>query len=448
MSLYGALFTGISGLNAMSNALSATSNNIANVNTVGYKTDNASFSTLLTTNGAANNFAAGGVQATKTQAIAQQGQIQSASSSTDLAINGSGFFITTNSPDPLNDPGQTLYTRAGNFQPDGNGLLRNASGLYLLGWTLDANGNPPANPSALVPINLNDLTGTAQPTTQMTLQANLQSSQTAFTGTYNAGDMASYDTDPTTGVQPDFEQPVQFYDSQGGAKNVNLDFLKTGPNTWAYEVVYNGAAGDVGGNSEIASGTLTFNTDGTLQAVTADSPSTSSGGAATFTIPFTSGGTGVADQPITINFGTPNQVGGTTQFDSPSTITSSGADGALFGGLSGVNVDDDGKVIAVFDNGVQRAVYQLPLATFANPDGLTESNGNAYLQSQDSGAATYVAAKTGGAGSIASSALEASTVDLGTEFTNLITTQRAYSASARIITTADDMLQELLQIKR
>lgn len=444
MSIYGALFTGISGLNAMSNALSATSNNIANVNTVGYKTDNASFSTLLTTNGATSTFAAGGVEAAKFQSIAQQGQIQSGTASTDLAINGSGFFITTNSADPVNNPGQTLYTRAGNFRPDGNGLLRNASGLYLLGWALDANGNPPANPSALVPINLNDLTGTAQPTTQMTLQANLQSSQavSAAAGTYTVGDLAAYDTNPATGVQPDFEQPVQFYDSQGGARQLNLDFLKTGPNTWKYEAVYNGNAADVGGTNPVHSGTLTFNTDGTLATVDGVAA-----GSTTFSIPFAAI-SGLATQPLSINFGTPSQVGGTTQFDSASTITSSGADGALFGGLSGVNVDAQGKVIAVFDNGVQRAVYQLPIATFANPDGLTEANGNSYLQSQDSGAATYVAAKTGGAGSFASQALEASTVDLGTEFTNLITTQRAYSASAKIITTADEMLQELMQIKR
>ncbi len=412
MSIYGALFTGISGLNAMSDALSATSNNIANVNTVGYKTDNASFSTLLTTNGSTNTFAAGGVQAAKLQSISQQGQIQSGTASTDLAINGAGFFITTNSSDPVNNPGQTYYTRAGNFRPDGNGLLRNSSGLYLLGWTLDASGNPPANPSALVPINLNDLTGTAQPTTQMTLQANLQSSQTAYGGAYAAGDMAAYDANPATGVQPSFEQPVQFYDSQGGARQLNLDFLKTGPNTWQYEVVYNGSAADVTTNP-VHSGTLTFGTDGTLATVDG-----AAAGSASFNIPFAAA-SGLASQPVTVTFGTVGQVGGTTQFDSPSTITSSGADGALFGGLSGVNVDAQGKVIAVFDNGVQRAVYQLPVATFANPDGLTESNGNAYLQSQDSGAATFVAAKTGGAGSFASQALEASTVDLGTEFTNL-----------------------------
>jgi flagellar hook protein FlgE len=443
MSIYGALFTGISGLNAMSNALSATSNNIANVNTVGYKNDSASFSTLLTTNGSTASFSAGGVQASRLQNVAQQGQIQSAASSTDLAINGNGFFITNTSSDPATNPGQITYTRAGNFQPDGDGILRNSAGLYLMGWQLDSTGNPPANPADLTPINLNNLTGTAQPTTSMALQANLQSSQTAYSGSpaYVVGtaDMAN------GSVTPDFEQPVQFYDGQGGAKQLNLDFLKTGANTWAYEVVYDGTAADVGGNPQVASGTLTFNSDGTLASVTGPS---ASGGQITASVPFSSGSTGLADQSIDINFGTPNVVGGTTQFDSPSTITSSGADGALFGGLSGVNVSDDGKVIAVFDNGVQRAVYQLPMATFANPDGLTEANGNAYLQSNESGTARYVAAKTGGAGKFASSALEASTVDLGTEFTNLITTQRAYSASAKIITTADQMLQQLLQIKQ
>ena len=455
MSLYGALFTGISGLTANSNALSATSNNIANVNTIGYKSDSALFSTLLDTQSGNNTFSSGGVQANLVQNVNQQGLIQQATASTDLAISGNGFFITTNSNDPANNPGQTMYTRAGAFAPDANGLLRNASGLYLLGWQLDSAGNLPPNPSSLVPINLNNLTGTAQPTTQMNLQANLQSSQaiSAAAATYDptvaATSMAAYDPVAGTGVQPDFQRTVQVYDTQGGAQQLDLDFLKTGANTWAYEVAYDGSASNLStATTQIASGTLTFNADGTIASVTPTGGSALATGTAPITVPFSFANSGLNPQDIALNFGTLNQVGGVTQFDSPSTVSSSGADGALFGALSGVTVDDTGKVIAVFDNGVQRPVYQLPIATFANPNGLTATNGNAYLQSQDSGDANYTAAKTGGAGSIASLALESSTVDLGTEFTNLITVQRAYSASSRIITTADEMLQELMQIKR
>jgi len=435
MSLYGALFTGISGLNAMSAALSATSNNIANVNTIGYKADSAIFSTLLTTNGDPKQFASGGVTANKLQGVDQQGLIQNASSSTDLAISGDGFFTIATTPTASSTASQTLYTRSGAFEPDNNGYLKNTSGFYLLGWQLDNQGNLPTNRAALVPINLNALTGTAQPTTTMNLHANLASSDTPV-ATYNPGDMAAGT------VTPGFSRTIQVNDTQGGAQQLEVDFVKTAANQWNYEIQYAGPAGNVTSGNPIAQGVLTFNPDGSLFQINGGLTSP------TITIPFNTATSGLNPQNITINFGSPGQITGVTQFNSPSTLISSGVDGALFGGLTGVQVNDVGQVIAVFDNGVTRAVYQLPLATFQNPNGLTAVNGNAYQQSNDSGVPSLVVAKTAGSGAIAASALEASTVDLATEFTNLITTQRAYSASARIITTADDMLQELEQIKR
>lgn len=441
MSLYGALFTGISGLNANSAALSATSNNIANVNTVGYKTDQAQFSTLLTTLSNSNSFAAGGVEAKRQQNIDQQGLIQSSAATTDLAVSGNGFFVVSKDQTATNGSSQMLFTRAGSFRPDGDGYLRNSAGLYLQGWKLDANGNAPSNPSDIGSINLNDLTGTAQPTTLMDLHANLQSSQavSAAAATYAPGTAA---TNMASGaVTPDFQQTIQVYDTQGGAQEVRLAFLKTAANTWQYEFIYDGAPANVttAANMPIGSGTLTFNSDGTL--------ATPAGGTATLTVPF-SAASGLAAQTISVGLGSAGQISGVTQFDSASAIVSSGVNGALFGGLTGVTVSDDGTVVANFDNGVQRDVYRIPVATFANPDGLTTSNGNAYLQSDNSGAVSLKQASVGGAGSIAGGALESSTVDLAKEFTDLITTQRAYSAATRIITTADDMLQELMQIKR
>jgi flagellar hook protein FlgE len=439
MSLYGALFTGISGLNANSAALSATSNNIANVNTVGYKSDQAQFSSILTSVATPNSFAAGGVQATRQQNIDQQGLIQSSAASTDLAISGAGFFVTSRDQIPVNGSGQTLYTRAGSFRPDGSGYLRNSAGLYLLGWQLDQTGNLPANRANVSTINLNNLTGTAQPTTVMNLHANLQSSQTpsAAAATYVAGDMALGLPTPTT---PDFERTIQVYDTQGGAQAVRLAFLKdTAANTWNYELIYDGNPLDVTTIS-LASGQLTFDANGTLLTpVSGDIP---------VTIPFDPATSGLNPQTITVGLGGAGQISGVTQFDSPSTIISSNVDGALFGGLTGVRVSEDGTLLAIFDNGVQREVFRLPVAIFANPNGLLASSGNSYMQSQDSGASSLLEAGTGGAGSIAGGALEASTVDLAKEFTDLITTQRAYSAATRIITTADDMLEELMRIKR
>jgi flagellar hook protein FlgE len=151
---------------------------------------------------------------------------------------------------------------------------------------------------------------------------------------------------------------------------------------------------------------------------------------------------------VALNFGTANGADGVTQFDSPSTLISSRVNGALFGGLSGVRISEDGFLTALFDNGVQRQVYKLPLATFPNANGLAAITGNAFIRTDLSGNYSLLEAETGGAGSIASASLEASTVDLGKEFTDLITTQRAYSAATRIITTADQMLEELVRIKR
>lgn len=436
MSLYGALFTGISSLNATSQSLAATSNNIANVNTVGYKSETASFSTLLSGAENAKSFSAGGVRAIKTQNVAFQGLIQNADNATDLAIDGDGFFVVS-AGNNLAGSSELLFTRSGAFSTDGDGYLRNSSGFYLQGWKLDANGNPPPNVGAVGPINLNNLSGTADPTTQLDLRANLKSSTTAFTGTYAPGNTAA--NMASGSITPDLERTIEVYDTQGGAQPVRLSFLKTGPNAWSYEFTYDGPAANVttASNLPIASGNLTFNSDGTLA-----TPAT---GSTSISIPF-SAASGLSAQPITVNFGIAGLPEGITQFDSSSTLVSSGANGALFGSLAGVSVDETGHVYAIFNNGIQRPVYQLPLATFANPNGLQAISGNAYRLTSDSGEMNLAAAATAGSGAIASNALESSTVDLAAEFTKLITTQRAYSAGTRIISTADQMLEELIRI--
>lgn len=430
MSLYGALLTGVSGLDANSRALSITSSNIANVNTVGYKTSTADFSTFLAGAGQVGDVPPSSVQVNSVQQLSQQGLLTSTSSATDLAISGKGFFVVTD--DPANPASSTLYTRAGSFTPDALGRLRNGAGFFLEGWTLDANGNLPANRSSLNVINLGSLNGSAEATSSMTLKANLQASATPV-ASYTVGDM-------TAGtVTPQFEQTVNVYDSQGSVRPMQLAFVKTAADTWAYEISYQGPVADIGGaaNNPVASGTVTFNADGTLSVP----PS------ATFTVPWAAS-TGLASQAITVNFGAVGQSNGVTQFDAPSALTSANVNGAPYGALTSVSVDDQGYITALFDNGIEKKVFKIPLATFANPGALSPVAGNAYTTTDSSGTPTVLEAKTGGAGSIASSSLEASTVDLAKEFSDLITTQRAYSAATRIITTADQMLQELMQIKQ
>jgi flagellar hook protein FlgE len=432
MSLYGALFTGVSSLAANSRALGIASNNIANVNTVGYKSSQTQFSTLLASTTAAGTFSSGGVRADAQQLVNRQGLLQISESPTDLALNGQGFFVIAETANQNAASTDLLFTRAGSYTQDAEGYLRNAAGYYLLGWQVDINGDIPTNPNDLTPINLNALTGTATASTTMALRANLRATE-AIEPVYAAGDLNAGT------VSPDFERTIEVYDSQGGAQPLRIAFVKTAANTWQYEVIYDGDPLNIGGagNNPIGTGTVTFNPDGTL----------ASPASAAVSVPW-SASSGLAAQTVSVAFGTPGAADGVTQFDSTSTLISSNVNGALFGGLSGVRIDEEGYITALFDNGVQQRVYKLPVATFQNPNGLSAITGNAYLRTDDSGNYTLLEAQTGGAGAIASAALEASTVDLAKEFTDLITTQRAYSAGTRIISTADQMLEELIRIKR
>jgi flagellar hook protein FlgE len=430
MSLYGALFTGVSSLDANSRALGVTSNNIANVNTVGYKSGAAGFSTLLAGNTLVDGFASGGVQTVVEQLVSQQGLLQASTSGTHLAISGDGFFAVTPDANASPNTGELLFTRAGAFTQDSNGYLRNSAGNYLQGWSLDANGDIPANLNDLTLINVNALSGTAEPTTSIGMRANLQSSA-AVTTPYTAGDIQAGT------VTADFERGVNIIDSQGGSQPFRASFVKTGVNAWSFELIYDGPAANVTGNP-VGTGTLTFNTDGTLASSTGTS----------ITLPWSAASGLATGQAISLDLGTVGQADGFTQFDSDSALISTTVDGALFGDLAAIQIDEEGVVRALFENGSQQAIYKVPLVTFPNANGLAPVNGNAFLQTDNSGALAILEANTGGAGTISAAALEGSTVDLAGEFTDLITTQRAYSAATKIITTADEMLEEMIRVKR
>jgi flagellar hook protein FlgE len=433
MSLTSAMLTGVSALDANAQAMSITSSNIANVNTVGYKDSQSDFSTFLTSS-YGDTVDEAGVMVSSQQNVSQQGVLQSASSTTDLAIQGNGFFVTSQSPSSTND---LYYTRAGDFTPDSNGNLVNSQGYYLLGYPITTAGGVSSTGSTLGNVNVSNLNGDAQASTEMTLQANLDSNST-IDSTYTPGDMANGN------VTPDFTRTIDAYDSQGGSQPLSVSFVETGANTWSYEVSYQGNASNLGGaTNPIATGTMSFNSNGTL--ANADNTQTPPVGNISFTIPF-GASSGLQPQTLSLNMGTVGSSNGITQFNSPSALTNSSVDGAAFGSLTGVSIGTNGVVTAQFSNGLSQNVYQLPLATFANPDGLNAVSGNAYQASQASGAATINDADTGSAGTVQSSSLESSTVDLATEFTNLITTQRAYSAASRIVTTADEMLQTLEQL--
>ena len=460
MSLNSALTIGVAGLSANASALSGISNNIANTNTIGYKRTRTDFSSLVTSSDINALDAGAGVKAGAQRLIAEQGQLQAASSQTDLGIAGSGFFVV-GTASQNGAPGDFLrFTRAGGFSPDEQGFLRNAAGYYLRGWAAQPDGSFVTNASdntALSTVNIASISGAANATGSVQVNGNLKASQaiSAAEATYDATASATNMASGT--LTPDFVRAVQVFDSLGGVRNINLAFLKSSAaaNTWHVEV-YASPASDVTTGAplvdgQLATGDVVFDANGQFDAASS-MPLNLSFGASSAGAPGANAfnwasGLGVDAQPISINLGSAGASGGLTQFDSTSVLDSSIVDGTTFGNLTGVDVDDQGFVTASFSNGVIQKLYQIPLATFVNPNGLKAEDGDAFSLSKNSGSLNLKSAGTG-VGKIASKTLEGSNVDLAKEFTNLITVQRAYSASSRIITTADQMLDELIRIKR
>jgi len=458
MSINSAMLAGASGMRANSSALAAISDNIANVNTVGYKRLRNDFTSLLNTQTHQTTYNAGGVSSRSSPLMNEQGSAVASSVATHLAVSGDGFFVVRGRSDDATSRDPYFYTRAGQFTPDSDGYLQNTAGYYLQGWPVDSTGAVTANPTdlnALEPVRVSGIAGGAEATGRLSLSANLRSSQELSTavsgGTYDAAD--SNNNMASGAVAADFQVPIQMYDSQGGLHTLTMSFLRAGPNQWYTEVHM--AAGDIdpGGGTlvdgQLASGMLAFTPFGQLDAANSTLPtSVTIGAAGTGAGPEWGATLGLAAQTITFDMGGPGAPGGLTNYDSPSVLGTSQVDGTPFGSLASVDVDDDGYVTAIFTNGLTRRIYQVPLATFGNANGLIAEQGGIYRLGPNAGALSMRGAGVGGAGDIKARALEASTVDLAEEFSNLIMTQRAYSASSKIITTADEMLDELIRLKR
>ena len=689
MSLYGALYSGVSGLTAQSSAMGAISDNITNVSTIGYKNTNINFQTLVTKQTSTTFYSAGGVQSRPRQAVDVQGLLQASTSQTDLAISGGGFFVVNEASRPTGSDAY-FYTRAGSFKQNSEGFLANSGGYFLQGWPTDASGNIiPANDSLtqtnlnvisndyLDTINLSRVAGSAAATDQITIGANL----------------------PTNAVAGDsFNTDVQFYDTLGGARSMNISYTKSGTdNIWTTAVLppqgttvvtafdpsgdiydstgrldfdavpadgsvitidginyeFDSDASVSGANIAVtitASSTvgaatqalvdtvnghdtdfttdnnridthpddstmLLFQDDGTgiisvnpsglldingaaatdqtaafdvaqinasytdygqftFAALPADnelltingikygfdtvpdatvagsdviidisggatvatmlaslktaietndpnyaagaiklreaagitpvvndtiiipaipSATTASVDATGLTTPptalgatltaaskwdvtttggivfdskglplnlnmhklqilgLTNGAANMDDNSasmITLDFGIVGGTDGMTQFGSEFSPTSIDANGSRFGTFSGVSIGPDGLMTALFDNGDTRPIFRIPISTFVNPNGLEGRTGNVWNASEASGSYTLRTAGSGAAGSVTQASLEASTVDIGSEFTQMIVVQRAYSASTKIISTADQMLEELMRTKR
>ena len=427
MSILNAMYSGVSGLSAEGDALGVIGDNVSNTNTVGFKESRAVFETMLGGAVGDPNAQGAGVHADKAQQIFAQGTLTQTGNATDLALSGDGFFMVSGNVGGMQGD---FYTRNGQTTINKDGTLVNPDGLALQGYASTGNGNFSAQLSS-IQIPTSALSPKA--TTTMNVTANLDSS--------SATPAAPWDPQNPSATS-NFSTSMKVYDSLGNAHSVDLYFRANGSGSWDVHAIAAGsdvAGGTPGTNDEIATGTVTFNSSGALQSV-AMGPA-----AVTFN--------GAAAQSINFNFGSPiasggTGLGGTTQFGSPSNVSAQSQDGYASGDLTGVAVDGNGVVSGTYSNGQNIAVGKLAIAKFESNDGLGKAGHNLWVATQESGVAAVGAAGSGGRAAVVSGALEQSNVDIASQFVDLIAHQRAFQANSKTITTADQMLQEVVNMKQ
>ncbi len=407
-----AISTALSGLNADSSAINVIGNDLANLNTTGYKASEVDFSDLMSQSigvGGITNQVGLGVATPVVVPQYTQGSIQTTGGPTDAAIEGNGFFMVQGQNN------QTLYTRDGSFEVNATGQLVTATGQNVLGWSaVNGTVNPSGAVGALsVPLGA---TIPATATTSMNLALNLNS-QAATGATFSA--------------------PVQVIDSQGASHTLTVTFTNAGQNSWNYAVTI--PANDLasGGNPSIATGTMTFDANGNLSSPAAAQD------------PQTLNVTGLADgaSDLTINWNLySNNAPTITQVAEASGVSGTTQNGFAAGQISNVALQNGGLLVASYSNGQQLTVGQLAMASITNPDSLTSAGNNDLAATATTGTPSVGAAGTGSLGQIASGALESSTVDIAQEFTNLLTFQRSYQANSRVITTMDELTQETINL--
>lgn len=443
MSGYQALITGIAGLKVQTNVLGTISDNLANVNTVGYKKSSNLFRSLLGNESPAS-FSPASSSASARSINNAQGLIFGTKSVSDLAVAGNGYFAVR-AGDP--STGGLYYTRAGSFTPDANGDFKNTAGFFLQGWLLQDETLPAGLDTAsvagstaiaaLVPVNVLGLVLAANPTTTVSIQGNLTSSETDYAGV-PAYDPTSSVANMADGVIPaSFNRPISIVDSTGVAHDITIGFLKTSPLNWAVEV-YADSAADIGAASaQIASGTITFNNDGSLGDVSAS---------LTSALPISWALPAPATNSITIDWGTLDDTDGLVQFDSyyHSTVNQNGY---LAGSISNIDITDEGYIVGNFANGVSRLLYKIPLANFAEQNQLESVTGNVFSETMDSGGVYFTQPGLNGLGKIYSSSLENSNVEVADQLTAMVIAQRSYQFNAKIITTSSDMLDVVTRLK-
>ncbi len=413
MSLYGVMRTGVSGMSSQSNKLSTVSDNIANVNTTGYKRASTEFSSLILQSGS-GKYDSGAVETNVRYAITDPGNLQFTTSTTDLAVRGNGFFVVSD------QSGNNFLTRAGAFVPDSSGNLVNTAGFQLMGYNV-RNGAPTvaANGFAgLQVINVNQMTLQAQPSTKATVSANLDPSAAITAGP------PAY-TSKTS---------VVTYDNIGNAVTLDVYAFKTAANTWQIQTYdASKSTSPTGGfpysTGPLASNTFTFDVSATGKGALAAASPTS----LTMTIP---GGSA-----FTMDLSAMTQVA--AGFGFKATV-----DGNAPSAVEKVDIDKTGLVTAILQNGTKLPSYRVALADVPSPDNLTPEVGNVYSPNLKSGNVQVGLAGQGGLGTIQSGALEQSNVDLADELTSMIEAQRGFTANSKSFQTGSDLLDVVVNLKR
>ncbi|MDP1824553.1 MAG: flagellar hook protein FlgE [Archangium sp.] len=429
MSLLSALTTGTAGLQANSTELSVIGDNIANANTIGFKAGRAAFQDQLLQEiiGSPGGGQMGlGSRLQAIQRLVTQGSIMETGLATDLALDGSGYFVVRGAQAGVQ--GQ-FYTRAGQFRVDESDYLSTLDGLRVQGYPNTGTGQARGN---IGDLKVGSATAVAVPTGNITIRANLDSNAPIPTAAFDPLDPSATASFATT---------TTIYDTLGNAHTVDVYWQHTAPGTWEFHAVTDGAnvtGGTAGQGSEIATGTLDFDTAGALVSSTQSSNFLPTGA--------------TQPQALTFNLGTPIPTGtgldGVTQFAGAGTTTFVSQDGSSYGELASIQINTRGEVIGAFTNGATRILGQVAVADFEAPDRLQRMGGNMLQETVDSGQPTIGDPGAGGRGVIKSGALEQSNVDLANEFVRMIAAQRGFQANSKTITTADQLLQELMQIKR
>jgi flagellar hook protein FlgE len=421
MSLYSAFYSGLSGLSTNANALNVIGNNLSNINTVGFKGSSMTFRDIfssslggVSTQGNGNPIQFGlGVQTNSVSQDFAQSSFQSTGNALDMALQGNGFF-TLQTTD-----GKQVFSRAGNFSRNSDGYLVASDGSSVMGWNKDASGKVNTT-AALAPIRIDSgSTASAFATANIRTGVNLNASA-------------------AVGAPSVLTAPIQVYDSQGNTQTLIATYTKTGVNSWSYAIT-----GPAGSTVTGGAGTVAFSASGTLLNINGLPATTANNPALAITW-----GNGAAASNIAFNLVNVDGTSNISQFSAASTTSSSYQDGYGAGTLQDLTVDQNGIISGTFTNGQVIALAQVALSSFNNQNGLVQSGNNHWGQSLASGAPTIGLANQGGRGSVLGANLELSNVDVASEFTKLILSQRGYEANSKILTTTDQLMQETLNLKQ